>query len=75
MTTTTKIEFTTSAYFRSHGKTPSGGGSWAFQKATSITAFDSELVGEIYWVHGETFAAAKRALRTLGVSGLWAVLP
>ena len=57
-----KIETTTRAFLRSHGKEPKGRGSWAFQAATNWTAFDRELVGELKFYYGTLTEAKKQAI-------------
>jgi hypothetical protein len=55
---------------------PRGRGCWAFQPTTNPTAYDSQLVGEIYWAPGScTLTEAKAALAATGATGLWAILP
>lgn len=43
----TRTTFTDRPYQRSWGKAPRGYGGWAFQEATSHTAYSNELVGEV----------------------------
>lgn len=71
---TNRTEFTTAAFERSHGRRPSGRGSWAFQAATNWTAFDRDLTGEIVWANG-TLTEAKAAARIALPGQLIAVLP
>lgn len=56
------MTFTTSPYVRSHGSEPRGRGSWAFQAASSQTAFDDERRGDVVFFNG-TFAQARREAR------------
>ena len=68
--------FTESAFIRSHGKRPSRStyGSWAFQRTTRETAYDSELRDGILWFKG-TLPEAKKALKAGGHTGYFAILP
>jgi hypothetical protein len=68
-------EFTLSAYERSHGFKPRGRGFWVFQRATNYTAFDRELVGEIFFAPYGTLTEAKRWLVEHHGGGIWAVMP
>lgn len=51
------IKFYNNAYIRSHGKTPKGTGSWAFQ-ISSINYQDRD--GKVHWTPAMTLTAAKR---------------
>lgn len=73
-TSARRATFTASAFERSHGKRPTGRGSWAFQQTTSFTAFDAELFGEIEFFN-DTLTGAMARMRANGATGLWAILP
>lgn len=76
VTTTRKPTFTTRQFVRSHGTAPRGRGTWAFQKSTSVDAFDRHLVGDVFFAHG-TLVEAKVAAGQHFVGDAWcvAVLP
>lgn len=70
----TKTTFTNAKFVRSHGRNPSGCGTWAFQQATTDQAFT--LTGEIVFAPMLlTLGEAKRWMRQQGNTGLWAVMP
>ena len=72
MTTT----FTTAPFRRSHAKEPIGFGQWAFQETTKATAFQGEMVGQMFFPPASSFRAAKRAAALhFGPTALVAVLP
>lgn len=68
------VRFTNRAFERSHGRSPRGFGSWAFQATERLAAFDDDLVGEPVFFTG-TLTDAKAQLVATGVEGTWAVLP
>jgi hypothetical protein len=72
--TSSDLQFTTRAFWRSHSREPRGSGLWLFQAATADTAFDHQRHGDLFEFNG-TLTEARQALRRSGASGLWAVLP
>lgn len=73
-----KLEFTNAAFVRSHGRNPSGRGSWAFQETVDWSAFDRDLRGDVWFAPGScTLTEAKKAAREhfAGCEGILAVLP
>lgn len=73
--TPSRVQFTTRAFQRSHGRRPSGRGTWGFQQSTTEVAFDADLRGDVLWANG-TLAEAKRQVAALVPGGtLLAVLP
>ena len=59
--TKTRYTVTTAAFVRSHGRHPKGVGCWAFQQCTDERAFDSHMVGDVYFAQGgTTLTQAKR---------------
>jgi hypothetical protein len=69
-----RLQYTTSNFVRSHGKAPSGRGSWGFQRSDTHVAFDRDLHGEVIF-HNGTLSEAKAAHKASGAYGLWAVMP
>lgn len=76
------MEFTSSLFYRVHGKGPRGRGSWGFQPSRSFTAFDDELItGPVYFAapdstYSEAKAQARRHYAEHGHAGAYiAVLP
>lgn len=72
-----KTKFTTRAFERSHGRKPSSStmGSWAFRASSSETAFESDLYGELVFVHMATLAEAKKSPQVRSLGSLVAVMP
>lgn len=70
--------FTAAAFKRSHGRSPSGRGTWAFQRTDSALAYDYHLYGESEFVSG-TLSEAKAKIHKLdrdnGEGRVWAILP
>lgn len=73
----TKPTFTNAAFVRSHGKNPSGRGSWIFCASRTEIAFtdDVNAASLVIAPHSLTLTEAKRWMAEQGNTGLWAVMP